>query len=363
MPWQIFKTIKSIRECDKRIFDKNASWYNEHSDDNELGSTEAESDKTMKRKTYKDIVREQILKQGPDVDSDVDKERHGDFVGGKSASLAYDREQKALRKKFLDVAHELSDGSSSDEDLGILKVRVQTNKEREMENKLLKKALDEIVDVKGDDAAERDKFLYDYMLNKKWNIPTKGSRDKSSEPDAILYDIIDEDEDETEAVDNFESKYNFRFEELNDGEGRGADGAVSVVGHSRAVEGSVRRVDDRRKKARETRKERKEKEKRQKEAELRRLKNIKKKEVLKLLHLYFSEPLSCTNEFSRNMQLEERLSKILDVGGLSAQEQKDAIALLGEDLDEDWDPEKHEVIISLHIIIVCKPCKCDNLKF
>ena len=43
------------------------------------------------------------------------------------------------------------------------------------------------------------------------------------------------------------------------------------------------------------------------------------------------------------MQLQERLNKILAVGGLSAEEHEEAMALMGEDLDGDWDPEKHEV--------------------
>ena len=86
-----------------------------------------------------------------------------------------------------------------------------------------------------------------------------------------------------------------------------------VVGHARNIEDSVRRVDEKRKKQRESRKEKKEKEKRQKEAELKRLKNLKKQE------------------------LHERLTKITEIGGLKE---------LGIDerfLEEDWDPEKHEV--------------------
>lgn len=52
-----------------------------------------------------------------------------------------------------------------------------------------------------------------------------------------------------------------------------------MTGHARNVEGSVRRIDEKRKNQREGRKESKEKEKRQKEAELKRLKSLKSQEV------------------------------------------------------------------------------------
>lgn len=54
---------------------------------------------------------------------------------------------------------------------------------------------------------------------------------------------------------------------------------MQVTGHARNVEGSVRRIDEKRKNQREGRKESKEKEKRQKEAELKRLKSLKSQEV------------------------------------------------------------------------------------
>ena len=54
---------------------------------------------------------------------------------------------------------------------------------------------------------------------------------------------------------------------------------MQVTGHARNVEGSVRRIDEKRKTQREGRKESKEKEKRQKEAELKRLKSLKSQEV------------------------------------------------------------------------------------
>lgn len=55
--------------------------------------------------------------------------------------------------------------------------------------------------------------------------------------------------------------------------------SLKVTGHARSVEGSLRRVDEKRKTQRESRKVNKDKEKRVKEAELKRLKSLKNQEV------------------------------------------------------------------------------------
>lgn len=124
-----------------------------------------------------------------------------------------------------------------------------------------------------------------------------------------------------------------------------------MTGHARNVEGSVRRIDEKRKNQREGRKESKEKEKRQKEAELKRLKSLKSQEVSvahdgqQLLFLdpekpsytYTSTLLHIINYFVT--QLQERLRQICEVSGLG----EGGLSLEGVDLDEDWDPEKYEV--------------------
>ena len=124
---------------------------------------------------------------------------------------------------------------------------------------------------------ETDAFLVEYLSKQKWkdlSMNFKVTDGEEDDPDV-------DDEEELDAVDRFESKYNFRFEEIND-ETEGSQfsrDAYKIVGHSRQIEGSLRRVDDSRKVQREQRKERKDKERRKKEAELKRLKNLKRQEV------------------------------------------------------------------------------------
>jgi protein KRI1 len=83
---------------------------------------------------------------------------------------------------------------------------------------------------------------------------------------------VDDEEDaaEMERMEAFESKYNFRFEQ---------EGGTALVTYGRAVAGSARRPDDRRKAEREAQKRRKAEERLRKEEELRRLKNLKREEI------------------------------------------------------------------------------------
>ena len=104
-------------------------------------------------------------------------------------------------------------------------------------------------------------FLTEYITNKKWLDKTIYTSGHNSDPDS------DDDEAELDKMDRFESKYNFRFEELQDEEEAGGDtnnssnnnssgsksgrdgNAVTssssslyqVQGHARNVQGSVRR--------------------------------------------------------------------------------------------------------------------------
>ena len=113
-----------------------------------------------------------------------------------------------------------------------------------------------LVDI--NDEAENERFLQDFINNKKWM--TEDNEERTS---GIVGDWEESDDDENDRADRFETAFNFRFEE---------EGGGSIQTYSRAQPGTMRRVDDKRKKDRESRKERKAKERAGIEAQLKRLK-------------------------------------------------------------------------------------------
>lgn len=293
---KIIRTINSLRKKDPSIYDNTTRWFEAET------ATEAspEMPKGAKKKRFKDVAREQLLSTGGDEEEVVSK------YAGRSVAIAYDDEQRQLRKAFLQSANE--NDSLVDEETeasGILAVKASTTFAppkilelraalKEMKQLGIQQQQPTGRDESGktallelQDETEREEFLENYFSKALWKADRqfepgsiRGGVDQSDAPPAS--DCDTEDGEEVEKMEKFESKYNFRFEELQELQtGTEMDGGQSyhVVGHVRNTQGSLRRVDDKRKVERERRRERKETERRQQEAELRRLKNLKRQEV------------------------------------------------------------------------------------
>lgn len=113
---------------------------------------------------------------------------------------------------------------------------------------------------------EDELFLRDYILN-------RGYIDKDANRVPTYEEMVgeeevkeDEDEEAVEKQEEFEKKYNFRFEEPGTSSLEGCGlvsppsltaGSDLIVNYPRTVAGSVRREDERRKKKRKERQERK----------------------------------------------------------------------------------------------------------
>ena len=458
----IARMIGAIRRRDPRIYDSSVQFFGPA--DTAGGAAPAISQASMKPMKFKDVLREQLLAADGDatraVESDEERDRGEDENDAREQqrderqqSLAYDEEQRSLRTAFLDslgphggdsAQGEQGEGDDTDEDDDVLQLagpaaqRVAPSSElaravSEMKSAARKRTGGEKVakgnaSASGTDDRAADRFLSDYLLNRRWVEETGGNDEDDDDVDEDDDDedgVDDDDDDEEEGdagtagggdgssarskvamaaqqraakaklaiaqagggaddgasfsvaaihamneeedekhalfddeVDAFESRYNFRYEELaaqkevlderaarrrraptggnvdeedddddDDEDGAaprrrlGGDDAHTVVTHAREIAGSVRRSEDKRKKARELRKERKEAERKRKEDELRHLKNLKRQ------------------------QLTSQLSKVNAVaGGRFADETGDEIdetraAALLAALEGDYDPE------------------------
>jgi protein KRI1 len=157
-----------------------------------------------------------------------------------------------------------------------------------------------------------EKFLREYILNMGWktkdgiNQTSQGSGD-GKDCAEISVDDDSADEDFLEKVDEFEIKYNFRFEE---------EGGHAISSHARRVEDSVRMKESKRKRERDSKKARQEEEKKQKTIELQRLKQLKRQEIM-----------------NRLMEIEKA------TGNKNAADLADAGEVC---LDTEFDPELHD---------------------
>ncbi|BEJ13502.1 hypothetical protein CspHIS471_0306760 [Cutaneotrichosporon sp. HIS471] len=126
-------------------------------------------------------------------------------------------------------------------------------------------------------------FLMDYILNRGWidkekkAVPTyedivgrERGDDSEDDDEDTPWGKIDEEEEFDDKADEFETEYNFRFEE---------PGAATIVTHPRQIDSAVRRGDDSRKLKRQAREERKAAEKAAREEEVRRKQDAKRREM------------------------------------------------------------------------------------
>jgi len=160
---------------------------------------------------------------------------------------------------------------------------------------------------------ESERFLRDYILNKRY-IEKEDESDSDSEnpgqtkapaPNIDNLDYV-EFSDEEKIIENqeeFERKYNFRFEEPD---------PEFIKSYPRTIVDSARREKTKRREKREEVKKRKELEKVKRREEIKRLKNLKRMEIAAKI---------------------DRLKKVSGQNGLKLNE---------GDLEEDFDPDKYE---------------------
>uniref|UniRef100_A0A7S2VCY1 Kri1-like C-terminal domain-containing protein n=2 Tax=Entomoneis paludosa TaxID=265537 RepID=A0A7S2VCY1_9STRA len=306
----IMKTLNALRSKDETIYNPETRFFDgtKPSEDDEGEDSDEELGRKDKPKRYKDVVREQILEEmekGTSAiahDGDNDDKDEGKKQSYRS-ELAYDDEQREIRKAFLSSTTKDSD---DDDDLMVVKHTHKGDKgdgndeefltEIEKMEKSLRQGNREpsnIVDPKGE-VKDGEKFLLEFFKKRSWidqdqiggedsddsddqnddeNVPMKGGAEGKDGHES------DDSLEQLDQTDDFESQYNFRFEAAAAAGGQsGAD--FSNVGYARGqLMNTLRRPDETRRQKRVARKERKEAERRAKEEQLKRLKNAKRQEL------------------------------------------------------------------------------------
>ncbi|CAD6338341.1 unnamed protein product [Miscanthus lutarioriparius] len=312
---RMFEVIRRIRSGDPRILDKDAKVYSE-SEEEEEGGEEAEDaekeeeSKQGKRKAkkekplyLKDVNARHLLEEGPEFAAQSSRS------SSKFERIAYDEQQKKGLEAFLEAQKEVLGDGDDDDDLFQVKPKDRAGADDEAEEDEEEKQTKELageVFGKDEELDENDKFLKEFFLKR----PYLEAEKRKSYLDDIQE--LSDDEEELEIQEEYEHGYSYRHEEAM---ASGAVVADRVMGHSRVVEGSVRKKESSRKQQRKSKEERMARIKQEQAEELKHLKNLKKKEIA------------------------ERLERIRMIAGIEG----DAACKLGaDDLEEDFDPEDYD---------------------
>ncbi|KAL3725641.1 hypothetical protein ACJRO7_030642 [Eucalyptus globulus] len=285
-----FNALLKVRSRDPSLKEKNVALFESEDSD---GDEEKES-KDRKHKLYlKDVVAKHLIEEGPDFDdeqTEVTKKK------------SYSEEQEEMRRAFLEAA-EAAEAAEVDGDGGdflTLKRRDDGEPVEGGDGAEFQQKLDEYFG-RSEALGKNEMFLKEFFLNKMWVDKDKKSKGHVNEEE--LEELL-MDEEEIEKQEDYET--NFRYEE-NAGD--------RVLGHSRTIEGSVRKKETARKKQRESKEERMKIAEMERKEELKHLKNLKKEEM------------------------KQKLEKFKQIAGI---DEDGDCPLDGVDLDDDFDPEEYD---------------------
>ncbi|GAB0201811.1 protein KRI1 [Grus japonensis] len=324
-----YRTLALLKSRDPRIYRADATFYSQRDSSSGSDGEEEEEEEDERRPAkpmyLKDYERKVVLeKEGKYVDEEDEEDEEAAAEQRKrAASRSYVEEQRELKESFrafvADSEEEEEEGEGGS---ALLRRRSQTAEEKEREEedyiRWLKgqgeappEPLQDLVPLQQywtDPALDPgERFLRDYVLNQGYREEEEDTDDAEGASPPRLADSSDEGELFLAKQEDFERRYNFRFEEPD---------AEQVKTYPRSIPTSVRRRDERRKEKREQIRERKRKEKARKQEELKQLKNLKREEMA------------------------ARLARLREATGNAA------VGFTETFLEEDFDPARHDRLMA-----------------
>ncbi|GAA5908312.1 KRI1 family protein [Sporobolomyces salmoneus] len=329
----ILRTLARIKAKDPAVYEPDRDVFEEEerrtAEAAGNGSTKSKKSASSKPVLLKDYQRSRLLAENPEDDPEFASSSSTPFIPTPA------QEQAQLKSEITAAFH--ADSDSEDD---VFQKREQGDDDRLKEERDYEKFLETNVGKKAVKAAlgDEDDFLRDYILNRGWldrendetHIPSyeeitgdgaeKASKSKKKKGKSRLLDDEeaalklnpgahdDDDEEFDDEAEEFEHRYNFRFEEA---------AGSNLVTHARDAISTVRKptaVVSARARQREAAKQKKEEEKSARKEEVRRLKALKRKQV------------------------EEKLLQLVEAAGGGAE----ATKFEDLDLDAEWDEKKHE---------------------
>lgn len=344
---QFLKTIKALRRKEDVIYDPNTRFFEDLGPENDTVTDDDDDDdgpRKRKPQRFKDVVREQILEQIEEEGREgIGQNKPSGALTDNRSKLAYDKQQDELRQAFLNessklgddgkAALDVDDADDDGDDWMVVKKKAAAGKDDDMEREATEhlKEIEKISqsgntfkDPRGE-IEDGDRFLFDFIKNKKWidSHDHDGEEDDNSANDtASTRNENNRDDDESsldgiDRADDYEAKYNFRFEQAA-AQTASTGALLSIQTYARGqTMNTVRRQDTTRKDKRQERKERKAADRKAKEEQLKRLKNAKRQEM------------------------NEKLSQVKAVIGAVDDNSIDEVTIM-KLLEGDYDPEKFE---------------------
>ncbi|XP_076763290.1 protein KRI1 homolog [Xylocopa sonorina] len=312
-----YKTLALLKNKDPTIYNQDATFFDETNKAQEL-HIEKKKEKTKKEEAVflRDYERKIILEKEGKLSDSEDESTLRKNEEEEARKITYAQEQMQLKQSFKAVLHD------EEEEDDLLKPKTKSEIEKEKEeadykewlkgqetniNESEQKVLKPLRDFwSSPNLDANEKFLRDYVLNNKYLDKNYAESDEVEDETRVIHDSdenLSEDEKNIERQEEFEHKYNFRFEEPDQ---------EFIKRYPRTMENSLRRKDARRAQKRVEVKKRKDEEKLRKKEELKQLKALKRKEI------------------------EEKIEKLKEITGNEDIQFNDA------DLEGDFDPNEHD---------------------